>query len=161
MRTIALVLPLLLASPALAQSLTKVIVPGTACAPNPPTTQCKQAEVSSGINGENLDDDPVTDPLQHRAGGAVYLTALVTANTSTHMDVGCEESPTGVSGTWTWIHTCDNADPRACVVELERYTFTEETEISIVITDSQPYLRCTFFGNAGGTGTIIVRGAIP
>lgn len=146
MRVILFALVCGLAAPASAATL---LVPGTA----------GSGQRSTGVNGEDLADTPVTDSIPHKAGEAVIFNALVTPGTTSDMTVSCEESPD--NSNWSWIPECVGGTTKTCGKAVLDFPDIETvTDVSVIVHGTQGYVRCTFDDSADGTGTLILYGSI-
>lgn len=160
MRRLATIAALLASSLALAQSSVSVPI----------------AVDLTGVNGENLQDTPVTDAinmhLNPSGGGApvptnqLALTLAVTPGTTTSITVFCSEADsTGVTApavnTFAKISRCPSG---ACTPDVRTFTLSDFTTVSGVkyITArfhvTKKWAACTLDDAANGTGTVVVTG---
>ena len=154
MRRMMLVLTLLLSSVADAQTVSTNI-----------------AVDLTGINGENLQDTPVSDAinmhLNPTGGGApvitnqLALTLAITPGTTTSVTLFCSESETSTVNTMAKINRCPGG---TCTPDVRTYTLSDYATVSGVkyVTArfhvTKKYAACTLDDAANGSGTVVVTG---
>lgn len=125
----------------------------------------------TGINGENLQDTPVTDAinmLASPAGGSsslrtnqLALTLNITPGTTATITVFCSESESSTVNTMAKINRCPGG---TCTPDVRTYTLSDFATVSgkKYITArwhvTKKYAACTLDDAANGSGTVIVTG---
>ena len=125
----------------------------------------------TGVNGENLQDTPVTDAinmhLSPSGSGApvvtnqLALTLAVTPGTTTSITLLCSESETNTVASMSKINRCPSG---ACTPDVRTYTLTNYVTVSGVkyITARfdvrKKWVACTLDDAANGSGTVVVTG---
>ena len=107
-------------------------------------------DYDSGIAAEALSSDRVTDHVNVGGYSVLSVTVLLTdANTSmTGVEVSCEVSKTGVTGTWSWI-TAKNIGADGVSVSkkyVDRLPHAGTTNYTARIGVMEQYARCTIHG---------------
>lgn len=148
MRTLTITLAMLATSVALAQ--------------NQPLTVTE-----TGIDGENLADTPLSEPIHMEATGKrtnqLSLTIAVTPGTSTRIWVTCYESELKTSG-FSQIPFCDSEYPSNCHPDVREFTLSEYTTVSgkkYIASRweiTKQWSKCSVDDPDDGTGTVILTG---
>ena len=110
-----------------------------------------------GINGENLKDTPVSDPINMQGRwntNQLTLMMAVTPGSSTQMIVTCDVSLLELAG-YKPIQRCTSGDPHVCVPKRWKYNLANEVG-PLNVPSNYPWIKCTFDDPDNGTGTIVV-----
>lgn len=124
---------------------------------------------TTGISAGDMADTLVSEVINMEEGNVcnqLSWTLAVTPGTSTRVTVGCEESATNTTNSWSDITICylDTVNAKSvCIPQLREYTLADYSgtvkEIASRWQITKQFVRCTFDDPDDGNGTITVTGA--
>jgi len=121
----------------------------------------------TGVDGENLADTPLSDPIHMEASGYITnqlsLTFAVTAGTSTRIQVTCYESELKTSA-YAQVSFCDTAPTSNCQPDVREYTLADYTAVGGVLYIpsrwgiKKAFAKCSADDPDDGNGTVVITG---